>query len=69
MCLVNIWQGKELASSENREPFAKISFTDTLKMYLAYALTVAYEFAKLFLTNSFYVPVWFAKISPSMYGG
>ena len=35
----NIWQGKKLA---NHELFALPIFTDTLKMYLAYTLTVAY---------------------------
>ena len=35
--------------------FSSPIFTDTLKMYLAYALTVASLFAKFFLTNSFYL--------------
>ena len=33
------WQGKKLANLENHELFAKPIFTDTPKLYLAYALT------------------------------
>ena len=37
----------------NHELFAKFSFTDTPKMYLAHVLTL--------LTNSFYLRIWFSK--------
>ena len=41
----NIWQRKKLANLANHELFAKVFlaiFTNTLKMYIPYALTVAY---------------------------
>ena len=40
----NIWQRKKLANLANHGLFAKIFlaiFTDTLKVYIPYALTVA----------------------------
>ena len=55
--------GKKLANLENPELFAKIFslplFTDTLKMYLAYALIVT-----LPIPHQYLLPVSFTKIFP-----
>ena len=49
--------GKILAGEKlaNRELFAKIFLANTPKMYLVYALTVAYVFSKIFLANNSYL--------------